>query len=146
MFGSVRGQFVDNHADRHRLFVYAPRATGDMGRASGPTGRGKPQYRSRTATARRRPVSACRAIGRNPTRSDLVGCSSKCSPSATSHEVVPPLNRHKAMILCSYSSDIWKLFRLLQQYPPSTDVASSLFTITSHAVWGGVKFQAEKPP
>jgi hypothetical protein len=74
---------------------YAPRATGDMGRASGPTGQrqataeavqraasGMPQRPA--APARRRPrAAACRAIGRSPTKSDLVGCSFKCSPNAT---------------------------------------------------------------
>ena len=61
-----------------RQLLCAPRATGDMGRASGPTGQGQA-----TAEAVQRAASginaqaaarpACRAIGRSPTKSDLVG-------------------------------------------------------------------------
>ena len=79
-----------------RQLPCAPRATGDMGRASGPTGQGQataeavqraasgmPQNTGPAAPARRRPrAAACRAIGRSPTKSDLVGCSFKCSPNA----------------------------------------------------------------
>ena len=47
-----------------------------------------PQNTGPAAPARRRPrAAACRAIGRSPTKSDLVGCSFKCSPNATALEV-----------------------------------------------------------
>jgi hypothetical protein len=79
----------------------AHRGTGDIGRASGPTGQGQataealrraasgmPQNTGPAAPARRRPrAAACRAIGRSPTKSDLVGWSFKCSPNATALEV-----------------------------------------------------------
>ena len=42
-----------------------------------------PQNTRPAAPARRRPrAAACRAIGRSPTKSDLVGWSFKCSPNA----------------------------------------------------------------
>ena len=79
----------------------APRATGHTGRASGPTGQGQataeavqraasgmPQNTRPAAPARRRPrAAACRAVGRSPTKSDLVGWSFKCSPNADRAEV-----------------------------------------------------------
>ena len=88
-----------------RQLPCAPRATGDTGRASGPTGQGQataeavqrvasgmpPEHTGPAAPARRRPrAAACRAIGRSPTKSDLVGCSFKCSPSATTPDVRSP--------------------------------------------------------
>jgi hypothetical protein len=74
-----------------RQLPCGPRATGS-GRASGPgQGQATAEAVQRVASgmpqaqARRRPrAAACRAIGRSPTKSDLVGCSLKCSPSATS--------------------------------------------------------------
>ena len=113
-----------------RQLPCAPRATGDMGRASGPTGQGQataeavqraasgmPQNTGPAAPAHRRPrAAACRAIGRSPTKSDLVGCSFKCSPSATTLEVRSTRNRHKSIILHGYSAQFWKSIQLLQQY------------------------------
>ena len=48
--------------------------------------------------ARRRPrAAACRAIERSPTKSDLVGCSFKCSPNANRWlEARSTRNRHKS--------------------------------------------------
>ena len=74
-----------------RQLPCAPRATGDIGQGVRADWSGASHSRSRTARRerhRRRPrAAACRAIGCSPTKSDLVGCSFKCSPNATALEV-----------------------------------------------------------
>ena len=66
-----------------RQLPCAPRATGAWAGRPGRLVRGKPQPTRPAAPARRRPrAAACRAIGRSPTKSDLVGWSFKCSPNA----------------------------------------------------------------